>query len=316
MPVNVPGTKLYIHKKSKKAKSMNVKKKTKAGAYKKKAVKQAVIRRNPMVETKRRTHGVITALNASQAGVPSANYPDHVGVGTTIPNDDGITVLDLASYYRNSHGFEEWNVIGDTLFSKWLKLKISFQFPSGTDMIVNPVRLYLITGWVTAPSNFTNNTVPTESGATRGDLMAHITEQVKEFFDQKEDFLRFREKTTSAFKQLKWQRIVPNLNQSIAAPPGQGLLADETVRTLGAVPDVNRSFTWKTFRKVHLSQGKETANATDALNPDIQNLYPNNTNWLPVAIIYNPDFAQMRNADDENTQMIIRYNNIHYYSDS
>ena len=293
-----------------------MKKTTTKGAYKKARVKNMVKRRNPMVETKKRVHGVITAMNTSSGGVPSANYQDTVG-GLTIPNNDAFTLLNLASYYRNSHGFGEHNVIGDALFSKYLKLKIQMRFPEGTSMIVNPVKLYLITGWCTQPSGWTNNTTPTEGDSTQTYLFAHITNQLKEYFDEREDFLRFREKTTSNVRILRWQKLAPNLNQSIAAVPAQVIDGEdgELIRTVGAVPFVNRSFTWRTFKKVHLSEGKELATGNDAAVPDTQNLYPNNQ-WLPFAIIYNPDFARMRDVENDDTTCTLAYNDVHYYGDA
>lgn len=293
-----------------------VTKKSTKGAYKMAAKKQMVKRNAPMKETKRRVHGIITAMNTSSGGVPSANYQDTVG-GLSIPNNDAFTLLNLASFYRASHGFGEHNIIGDAIFSKYLKLKIQMRFPEGTSMIVNPVKLYLITGYCTAPTQWTNNTTPTEADATQTYLFAHITNQLKEYFDEREDFLRFREKTTSDVRILKWQKLTPTLNQAIAAPPAQVIDGEdgELIRSVGAVPFVNRSFTWKTFRKVHLSEGKELATGNDATNPDTQNLYPNNQ-WLPFAIIYNPDFARMRDVENEDTTCTIAYNDIHYYTDS
>ncbi len=284
------------------------------GAYGKRAKKNMAIRRAPFVETKRRVHSLITALNANADGTPSANYHDTIN-GLLISNVTAFTLLDLASYYRNSHGFNERNVIGDTLYSKWLKLKITLKFPTGTDMIVNPVKMFLITGWVTAPMALTNNTTVTEGNATKQTLIDHLDDQLREYFDERQDFLRFREKTTSNVRILSYKSLMPNNNAAIAAPAAQAILADDTVRTVGAVPDVNRTFTWSTKRKVHLSEGKAVATSTDASDPDIQNLFPNNQ-WLPFAIIYNKDHASMRNAADEDTKCQLFYNDIHHFSDS
>lgn len=296
-----------------------MKKTTKKGAYGKHKKQVMVNRRNPMVETKRRVNSIIMALNASQAGVPSTveGYKDYIN-GATIPNNDAYTLITLPSYYRNSHGFLEHNCLGDSIFSKYLKLKVQLRFPEGVKMIVNPVKLYLITGWVTAPPAFTTNTTPTEGDATQQHLRDHLTAQLKEYFDQREDFLRFREKTTSNVRILKWQSLKPNLNGAIAAVPAQAdteVSGAIKIRTMGAVPAVNRSFTWKTMRKVHLSQGTALATGTDALDPDTQNLYPNNQ-WLPFALIYNPDFARMRDALDVDTTCTLAWNDIHYYTDS
>ncbi len=314
MPPKRSQPKGSVAPKKKSANSKNLKKTTAKGAYKKGAKKNFQKRRAPFVETKRRVHAQITGLNKSTGGVPSANYQDSIG-GLTIPNNDAFTLLNLASYYRQSHGFEERNTIGDNIYSKYLKLKLQIRFPEGENQIANPVKVYFITGWCTAPMNLTNNTSLTEGLATQTDLFAHITNQLKEYFDEREDFLRFREKTTSNVKILHWKQIKPSLNTAIAAVPALLSNADDSNRTVGAPPMVNRSFTWKTMKKMHLSEGKALTTGNDAPNPDTQNLYPNNQ-WLPFAIIYNPEFARMRNVNNEDTEMTMAYNDIHYFTDS
>lgn len=313
--IGKPSSYGHPHPKKKPSNPKNLKKTTKVGAYKQQAKKNFQIRRAPFVETKRRVHAQISSLNKSSVGVPSANYQDTLD-GLFIPNNDAFTMLNLASYYRQSHGFEDHNTIGDSIYSKYLKLKIQIRFPEGSSQIVNPVKVYLITGWCTAPMNLTNNTAITEALATQTDLFAHITNQLKQYFDEREDFLRFREKTQSNIKILSWKQIKPELSQ-ISAPPAQVLTNDspQVIRTTGAPPMVNRSFTWKTMKKMHLSEGKSLATGNDAPSPDTQNLYPNNQ-WLPFAIIYNPEFARMRDVNNEDTKMTIAYNDIHYYSDS
>ena len=300
--------------------SKNLKKTTKKGAYNQGRKKNFQIRRAPFVETKRRVHTEIAILNSDPDGTPSDNYQQPVN-GLSVPNNDAFTLLDLASYYRNSHGFEDHNVLGDALYSKYLKLKFQMRWPAGTNMIVNPVKVYLICGWVTQPAGFTNNTTPTDQGATAVDLRAHISNQLKEYFDSRSDYLKFAEKQTANVKIEKWMSIKPDNRHAIAAVPGQiDTETDPTkpaqIRTTGAVPIVNRSFTWKTMRKVHLTHGTSLPTNNNAPNPDIQNLYPNHNNWLPFALIYNPDWESMRNAQNQDVEMVAYYNDIHYYTDS
>lgn len=299
-----------------------MRKTTKKGAYKKARKSQMVKRRAPMVETKRRVHSIINGFNINMDGTPSINYQDVAG-GLSIPNNDAFTLLDLASFYRQSHGFNEYNVIGDSLFSKYLKLKLQIRWPEGANMVVNPVKLYLITGWCTQPSGWTLNTTPTEQGATKDDLMTHLSAQLQEYFDQRKDYLRFREKSESNFKIDKWISLKPDLRHNIVANPGQIDTESDpskppNIRTTGAVPFVNRSYTWKTMRKIHLSEGTPVATGTTppvGVTQDTQNLYPNNQ-WLPFALIYNPEFARFKNANNENVQAIVAYNDVHYYTDS
>lgn len=300
--------------------SKNLKKTTKRGAYRPARKQNFQIRRAPFVETKRRVHSDISALNSAVDGTASTNYQQPLD-GLSVPNNDAYTLLDLASYYRNSNGFKDHNCIGDSIFSKYLKMKLTVQFPEGSNMVVNPVKVYLITGWVTQPAGWTDETTPTDVAATASDLRTHISQQLQEYFDSKADYLKFMEKQTANIKIESWQSIKPDLNGAIAAVPAQIDIESDpakppTIRTVGAVPPINRSFTWKTMRKVHLTEGTALPTGNDAPNPDIQNLYPNHNNWLPFAIIYNRNFDRMRNANNEDVKMVVSWNDIHYYTDS
>lgn len=91
----------------------------------------------------------------------------------------------------------------------------------------------------------------------------------------------------------------------------------------GSIPDINKSWSVKTNRKIPLTEGAEADDKTYPV--DKQNLYPNNS-WIPFAVIYNPDYqAQVSNfvPDAANpgqfTQvqfMEYRWNDAHYFTDS
>lgn len=298
------------------ANKKNLRKTTAKGAYKKNAKKNMRIRRAPFVETKRRVTSLVNANNQNADGTHSANYPDQIG-GLTIPNDDAVTILHLDSFLRMSHGFQEHNMIGDAVYSRLIKMKLQFRFPEANNQLVNPCKIFLIQGWCTVPSAFTANTSPTESQATLPNLRSHIKDQLDEYFDQREDFLRFRELTTSNMKILSWKEIKPPRSQIPAPPAVVFNSATGLNATVGAPPMINRSLTWKVNRKIHYSEGKAIA-AGDGTTfvQDTQNMYPNQASWLPFAIIYNPDFARMSNAAGTAQTMTVAYNDIHYYSDS
>merc|ERR1712138_61205 len=110
----------------------------------------------------------------------------------------------------------------------------------------------------------------------------------------------FREKETSNIKVEKYVRIKPNTTTQIAtqAVPTSlqihsgGMTGHNQTQVpgQGSIPDVNRSWTVKTGRKIHLTEGTATSGSVDN-----QNLYPNHC-WLPFALLYNPDWK--RQADN------------------
>lgn len=321
-----------------------MKKTTKRGAYKKNAKNQMVIRRAPMVETKQRVHSDIATINGYLAGADNLVNPLN---WRTLVTDDAFTLLPLLSYYRNSHGFNEWNTIGHNIFSKYLNVKTQLRFPqdellpftdneSGQNytarnkMIEDPTKVYLICGWVTQSMNYPVDNTPSPSlpAQTQADVDAienYVTQQLKPYFDDDEDKLQFRPKQTTNIKIEKYVQYKPQLDTAIgtrAQPRHQ--FADSSpniveVEAHGSIPEVSRSHSFKCMKKIPLTEGKESSFPVDK-----QNLYPNNS-WIPFAVIYNPNYQQQlaNTVVDAQTGrftqvqfMEYRWNDAHYFTDS
>jgi hypothetical protein len=319
-----------------------VTKKTKRGAYKRNAKNQMAIRRAPIVETKQRVHSDIASINGYLPGNNNLVNPLNF---RTLVTDDAFTLLPLLSYYRNSHGFNEWNVIGHNIFSKYLNLKMQFRFPQDeqmqfTDdsgpytvrnkMIEDPTKVYLICGWITQSMNYPINnspspSLPAQTNADVDAIEAYITQQLKPYFDDDEDKLQFRPKQTTNIKIEKYVQLKPNLDSAIstqAVPRHQFADSSPTIVEVaahGSIPEVSKSHSWKCMKKLALTEGKEASFTNDK-----QNLYPNNS-WLPFAVIYNPNYQQqlVNTVVDAGTGrftqvqfMEYRWNDAHYFTDS
>lgn len=339
-------------------------------AYKKSVKNQMSMRRAPIVETKQRVSSDIATINGfapvdPDSPVHSDFYVQPVNFRPIIPQD-AFEFIPLDSFYRNSHGFEEYNCIGSSIFSKFVKLKLQVRFPDNSmihlpvpdaeqpapgatyqvanRMIEQPTKLYMICGWVTqnwnCPIDGSTNAVPvagarpSRDSATQEQLKEYIIRQLEPYFDDSTDKLMFREKETSNIKIDKYVRIKPNTTTQIAtqAVPqslqnhsGGGAMSTAHTLTVvpsqGSIPDVNRSWTAKTGRKIHLTEGTDVAGPNDK-----QNLYPNHS-WLPFCCLYNPDWK--RQADQfisgqgaeqyrfTQVQAIqYRFNDCHYFTDS
>ena len=335
-------------------------------AYKKSVKNQMSMRRAAIVETKQRVSSDIAQINGfapidpGQA-VHSDFYVQPVNFRPIVP-EDAFEFLPLDSFYRNSHGFEEYNCIGNSIFSKFLKFKLQVRFPDngtihlpvpeqeqpapgatyecGNKMIEQPTKLYLICGWVTqnwnCPIEGTTNSVPisgarpSRDSATQEQLKEYIKRQIEPYFDDSTDKLMFREKETSNIKIDLYTRIKPDTTHAIgtqAVPTSENIhngmtTTTEQVAGTGSIPDVNKSWTAKTNRKIHLTEGTALAGITG----DAQNLYPNHS-WLPFAMLYNPDWKkqaanfvsgggseQYRFTSVQAIQY--RYNDAHWFTDS
>lgn len=219
------------------------------------------------------------------------------------------------------------------------------QDPPGTPyecpnkMIEHPTKLYLICGWITQNWNCpltveldqNSNPIagqrPQRQYATQQQLLNYISNQLRPYFDDEYDKLEFRPKETTNIKIDKYVRIKPKQEGSIgtqAVPLHQGF--DEQGQNVnyahGSVPQVNKSWSQKTNRKITYTQGENTA-----YSGDNQNLYPNDS-WLPFAVVYNPDWeGQLANHKVSTNpelagrftqvqMMRYRFNDAHYFTDS
>lgn len=351
----MPAGSIYAKKPGRKTRSDKGKKRgamkkvSKRGAYKKNVKNQMVKRRAPMVETKQRVHSDIAFING---------YPAGAGLSAVNPlnwrylgfNNDAFTNIPLRSWTRNTHGFNDYNCVGNSIFSKYLNFKFQLRFPRGekvllplpsdptqtyevvNKMIQHPTKVFLVTGWITESMNYPidnspSPSLPAQSDADHEALDAYITQQLKPFFDDDEDKLQFRPKTTTNIKIDRYVNLTPKLNQAIGtqAVPTQhwrdpALAPAWTTDAMGSIPDIQKSWSNKTNRKIALTQGEDTSYPVDK-----QNLYPNNS-WVPFAVIYNPDYeAQViQNVADpakpgqflQIQLMEYRWNDVHYYSDS
>lgn len=345
-----------------------MKKVSKKGAYKKTVKQQLVMRRAPIVETKQRVHSDISLINGHNPDGTNTENPLNFRV--LLP-DDAFTILNLASYYRNVQGLQEYQCVGNNIFSKYLNLKTEFKFPTGRDtvtlvdnkglayaaqnaMIEESTKLYLICGWVTESWNTPLNaapspSLPAQAAATQNDLRAYLTQQLKPFFDDDEDKLQFRPKETTNIKIESYRRIKPSNMDQISAPahgpqiwtPSGNPVPQNLIASTGSIPNVFRSHSWKTMRKVALTKGADEDAATHPV--DKENLFSNN-GWMPFAIIYNPNYENQLGAvsnlthpdspfqndpTEPNYNPILadgrfsrvqyieyRYNDAHYYTDS
>lgn len=323
-----------------------MKKVSKKGAYKKNIKNQMSLRRAPIVETKQRVHSDIAVINGYDSGGGNLVNPLN---WRTLVTDDAFTLLPLHSYYRNTHGFNEYNTIGHNIFSKYLNFKMELRFPKGEEItfkdaetgeeyvtknkiIEDSTKVYLICGWITQSLNYPVNdnpspSLPKQSDAGMDAIETYITQQLKPYFDDDEDKLQFRPKQTTNIKIDKYKRLAPKLDKQISSHikplqtwevQGGGNPA-WLIQPSGSVPEVRASHSYKCMKKLALTEGKELSFPTDK-----QNLYPNNS-WLPFAVIYNPDYEkQVANTTVDPTTgrfsqvqfMEYRWNDAHYFSDS
>lgn len=290
-----------------------LRKTTKKGAYKP-ARKQAFAnRRRPFVETKQQTDTLV----ALKAGVTIPGQVDDTIRLTTSPlslsngvvgNVTEMNLLPIFAFYNMNKGLEPSDMIGSSVYSRYLKTKLEFELPKGDNAIRHPCDVYVIHGFVTQPLGYTLNTAPTANTAERSSLQNHIRDQVLQYFNQRLDKLEFIPKRTSNIKILGYRKLRVQNSAQLGVDTAVAASSMAT-NYVGAKPLINMTCNFPMKRKVHYVEGTS--------NNSLQYHYPNYA-WLPFIAIYNPtagDFLDTQLYANE-PKIKVRYNSIHYYSDS
>lgn len=296
------------------------------GAYKPKRKRQFQKRRNPFVENKTRTAAEFSAdldpmrdLSATSGplSVPTA-FPDPT-IFRYMPVDDAQTIILPSVFYSMNRGLTENEMIGSSIYTKYLKTKIQLIAPQGAHMIDYPSNLYVIHGWITAPLQPTTLTTPSVSSMTYVDVFTHVYNYVKEFYAARKDTLEFPEKREQHIKFLGYRKVLTDKNRNI---PVQGV--SDVATTRGALAPINISCKWTVNRKIHYNKGTSVAaNGDPATYPKAVFNYPTGT-WLPFIVIFNPQFASTPGYDPDapnqgvsnNDLWSVAHNSKMWYSDS
>lgn len=344
-----------------KPKATTMKKVTSARqGYKKNVRDQMMMRRAGVVETKVRVDSD-TAFNNGHTEEndweqPLSWKPLGYSKLQNVANlgSNAFGWIPLSSFTRISRGLGDDQMIGNNITSKYLKVKAQFRFPNNRYIlrdtlgnieepternlnvfIENQCKLYFICGWVTKHMGRPIQISRQGDGllakqVTEDSLARYVCDQVEPYFNDDTDKLEFRPKSTTNIKIEHYSRVKPALDSAIATKgkPQEDWSSGENpnweIAAHGSIPDVFKSYTFKTGRKVQMTLG--TPAEVNASPADTQNFYPND-NWLPFCITYCPDYeellAQFVPAPSPGSepyyqkvcQIQFRHNSAHYYTD-
>jgi hypothetical protein len=289
-----------------------MKKTTSRGAYKGNKISTMVKRNAPMKETKKRTQSAIsTPASSMPNGIPNGLTSDTLAV------DQTYRIIIPWSACSLNQGVIDHDMIGTSLFSKYLKAKFEFtvdtisgdgrNVPGGNGF---PSEIYLVHGWCTAPINAIGFSTPNTIGQVdRVAFAKHVEEQCKQYFDGENDQLSFDSKRRTSIKILSKRKLKVDRNSQLSLP--QQVASGTEVTSyfaVGSLAPINMSHSWKTMKKVHYTPGSVTPpmGQTDSF------FYPN-WSWIPFTLIYQPNNA----LTQEKSQIVsFQYDNCHWYTDS
>lgn len=275
---------------------------SKKGAYRKQQKKNMVIRRAPFVETKSRTHEdvLVDFPSLTTKNEFTAYNSQHVSL-----NPDSLMAM--------QQGLEETQMVGRTLFAKYLKMKVSVRFPQpsfsvgGTPQQIPqvPQRYYLVWGFVNA-TNWTGNTSPKVNTATLGDVHNWINQRVVDYFNEQKDYLRFIPKKMSTLQIIGKRKVYPS-KKYLTVVNSHDNVGQDTIT--GVIPDFNTSINWPMMRKYSYEK-------TSGLSSTTPGFYPN-YNRLPFCVLVNPDWDDLPAGSARILQVPqIAFNDCLWYSDS
>ena len=196
-----------------------MKRTTRRGAYVPNRKKAMVTRRAPMVETKVKTTEAQTAMfgTVDHINFETFNTP-HAHINPDV-------------YHFWQQGLAEQQIIGKSVFAKYMKRKITIRFPQpnvnnsqGNPGVIPkiPQRYELVWGFVPAPLNYTSSTTPTQNSATIADINGYINERVRDYFNKRSDKLRYVGKMDSTIRIVGRRKVKPDLRYLSTAPSNNG----------------------------------------------------------------------------------------------
>ena len=263
-----------------------------------------MVRRAPFVETKSRTHEDVLV-----------DFPSLTARNVFTAYNTGHLNMNPDSFLAMQQGLEENQMVGRSVFAKYLKMKITVRFPqpsflvNGKNQIIPlvPQRYELIWGFVNS-TNWTAATTPSAPNVTLVQVHNHINQRVIDYLNEQKDYLRFIPKKASTLTIIGRRKVFPS-KKYLQSTTAYDNLGTDTI--VGVIPDFNTSVSWPMKRKIHYEKTNDIEDNTGA-SPGF---YPN-YNRLPFCVLYNPDYEDLPSVDRYLYVPQVAYNDAMWFSDS
>lgn len=284
----------------------NKKRNNKRNAYRKGNKRRMMNRRAPFIETKSKTHEDLVD-----------QFPGVTNETTWRTHNTEHAFMNPLTFYMWKRGMEENECIGNSVYAKYLKMKIGIQFPQSaftTAGLSKAIPLYpqtyeLIWGWVPNELAFTGQTTPTANTATIHQIMEHVNHRVADYLNEQKDKLRFIPKAASTIRITGRRKVRPDLRFLSTAPPQTTETTVGVDYAIGTIPEYRTSISWKMGKKLHLQPSSSLMSTTEGL-------YPNFGTWLPFCVLVSWDYDSLPYGEQQKYLPGIQYNDAIWYSDS
>lgn len=314
-------------KKSRRANSKNLKKTSRRGAYKPARKKQMMIRRAPMVESKKDERYEWTGKqHIANSGPGLSAYADNLvfadlgigdnptGADPAVPQHVKVGIPD--TYMYRTQGFGSTHMVGESIFIKYLKMKFEIKLPADAGLIHFPqCQLYLVHGFVDKGIDATATTSPTLTALSRTNIAEFVAHQVEEYFKDSNEPMRYQPKgrNYSSVKILGRKEIKWNKAKSILPDP----VRSGTDTHYGELPTKIVDCEWPMMKKVRYERAPAftSASGAEGASPLPNNYFVNHTDQLPFWALYMPGGNNIVYSQAVN-RVQFRANDVCYFTDS
>lgn len=315
-------------KQTRRANPKNMKKTTSKGAYKPNRKKQMVIRRAPVVESKKDERYEWTGKGYIDAGPGLSVYTDNLlfrdlTIGDNPSGADPAVPQHLVgdiphTFLYRTQGFGATDMVGESVFVKYLKMKFEFKLPADSGLIHFPqCQMYLVHGFVNKSIDANEFTTPTLTALTRANISEYVIDQIDQYFENGNEPMRYQPKgrNFSSIKILGKKEIRWNKNKSILPDPVRS--GASATDQWGELPTKIVDCEWPMMKKVRYERGPQFSPASGAQGSDPRqnNYFVNSTDQLPFWAVYMPGGDNIIYGTETN-RIQFRHNDVCYYTDS
>lgn len=254
---------------------------------------QEMRRRESLVHTIKYTDGVgsPTVPSTTVFNGLSARSPANIILNPLNYGWEGPDSINEAGSEPNT---ESPHFVGKGIHPRYLKTKLLFKFPSGDRAINEAMRIQLVWGFIKKPFMLTPYTTPKADEVELSQLKEMTWNQVGREYDSVLDQLKFNIKRPNNYYITGRRWIKPDRRHRIGATQNYVLGADglPDVRSTGGPPQIKEVISWKMGKQWRLQK------SGDLEEEDENVFYYNNENFIPFFLIYNPDYANVRQAPE------------------
>ena len=208
-----------------------------------------------------------------------------------LSNTSAFNIISPIEYLYRKQGNAEGEMVGDNVYGRFLTMKLQIGFPQGINNVIWPTSLHVYFITVFQELNLTQFTTPSRSGSaggavTKTQIEDHIANQLKEFYNSKEDQMSFHDRV-QGIRIDRHQIVKPNRNTQIGQPTTGQFQIGTAPNLVGGPPDVFLSHTWNIKQKLHYQDFDNNNGGSDThyLNK------PGRAGYK-CCVIYNPDYQK------------------------